>query len=398
MERMRRLRAQISPNDSAERFRGLGVDVYLGDARFTGRDTVEVRRDGSPTTLRFHRAVIATGGRAAVPAIPGLGDAGYRTNETIFSLTERPDRLAVLGGGPIGVELAQAFSRLGVRVTLLNLDDRLLLRDDREAATLVQTALERDGVEVLNAARTTSVTRAGAIRTMRFTHRGVERAIDAEEILVATGRAANVEDLNLEAAGVRFTDKGVIVDSRLRSTNRRVFAVGDVAGRWQFTHAADAEARLVVANAFFFGIGGGRADKLVIPWATYTSPEVAHVGITEADADARGPEVMAVRIPFEEVDRAILDGATQGYLRIWLRAGSDEILGATVVGERAADVLPEVTLAMKQRIGLGKLSSTVHPYPTVGEVVRKAADVWRRGKLTPTARAVFRAFFSLLRP
>jgi pyruvate/2-oxoglutarate dehydrogenase complex dihydrolipoamide dehydrogenase (E3) component len=392
MERMRRIRADLSPVDSAGRFRDeLGVDVYLGSARFTGEDAVEV--DGH--TLRFHRAVIATGARAFVPPVEGLEQAGYLTNETVFSLTERPEHLAVMGGGPIGCELAQAMARLGARVTLIEAGPRILAKDDPDAAEVVAGALRRDGVELLTDTRVGAVRAGGAGKTLRCTRNGESREIHASHLLVAVGRAPQVEGLGLEAAGVAFDAKdGVTVDERMRTTNPHVYAIGDVASRFQFTHAADAQARMVVRNALFFG--RGRADSLVIPWCTYTSPEVAHVGIT-ADEAAGNDEVQSITIPLADVDRAKTDGETEGFLRIHLRAGSDTILGATLVAHHAGDVISQVTQAMTAGIGLGKMGTVVFPYPTVAEALRRAADAWNRGKLTPAARRAFGLFFRALR-
>ncbi|HXO42254.1 MAG TPA: mercuric reductase, partial [Thermoanaerobaculia bacterium] len=399
MERMRRLRAGISPHDSAERFRGLGIDVFLGNARFTAPDAVEV--DGQ--RLRFRRAVIAAGARAAVPPLPGLTEAGFRTNETIFNLTELPRRLAVLGCGPIGCELAQAFARFGSEVTLLGRQAQLLPREDADAAAIVAAALTRDGVRLELGVEATAVRRRGAEKVLELEHvqgmgrqggeGGRRRELAVDEILVATGRQPNVEGLGLEAASVRYTPKGVEVDDRLRTSNPRIFACGDVASKYQFTHVADAQARLVIFNALFFP--RGKASKLTIPWCTYTSPEVAHVGLYERDARGRGREVDTLTVPLADNDRAILDGEDEGFLRIHLERGTDKILGATLVAEHAGDMLGELCLAITQGIGLGSIVSVIHPYPTQSEVVKKAADTWRRGKLTPRVQMIFRWWFRI---
>lgn len=392
MERMRRLRADLSGHDSAARFRDLGVDVFLGEGRFTAPDRVEV--EGA--SLRFRRAVVATGARPAAPPIPGLEEAGYLTHETVFSLAELPPRLAVLGGGPIGCELAQAFARLGSRVTLLEAADRLLGRDDPEAAEVVRAALERDGVEVLTRARAVAVAADGGARRVRVEQEGGEREIEADAILVAAGRAPNVEGMGLEAADVRFDPRrGIEVDDRLRTSNHRVFAVGDVNGAWAFTHAADAQARMVVQNALFFG--RSKLSDLVVPWVTYTSPEVAHVGITADEAARRADEVEAITVRMAEVDRARLDGETEGFLRVYMERGSDRILGATLVAGHAGEVIGHLTTAMVAGIGLDRLGSTIFPYPTQAEAIRKAADAWRRRKLTPRVKRGFELFFRVMR-
>ncbi|HEX6371575.1 MAG TPA: mercuric reductase [Longimicrobium sp.] len=388
MERMRRIRADISPVDGARRFRDeIGVDVFLGDGRFVAEDAVEV--DGR--RLRFHRAVIATGARAAVPPIEGIGGVAYLTNETVFSLTERPEHLAVIGGGPIGCELAQAFVRFGARVTVIDGAPRILSHDDAEAAEVVAAALRREGVEILTEARVDSVRQDGAGKTLRVTRGGDSSEIVASHLLVAAGRAPNVEGLGLEEAGVEYEARGVAVDERMRTSNPRVYAIGDVASRFQFTHAADAQARMVVRNALFFG--RGRASGLVIPWCTYTTPELAHVGIAPDEVAEAGDEVETITIPLAEVDRARTDGTTEGFFRVHLKAGSDTILGATLVAEHAGDIISQVTQAMTAGTGLGRLGETIFPYPTTAEVLRKAADAWRRGRLTPTAKRAFGLFF-----
>jgi pyruvate/2-oxoglutarate dehydrogenase complex dihydrolipoamide dehydrogenase (E3) component len=404
MERMRRLRAGISPHDSAERFRGLGIDVFLGDARFKAPDAVEV--DGQ--LLRFRRAVIAAGARAAVPPLPGLAEAGFRTNETIFNLTELPRRLAVVGCGPIGCELAQAFARFGSEVTLLGRQAQLLPREDADAAAIVAAALTRDGVRLELGVEATAVRRRGAEKVLELEHvhgtgrqggegghggQGGRRELAVDEILVATGRQPNVEGLGLRAAGVRYTPKGVEVDDRLRTSNPRIFACGDVASKFQFTHVADAQARLVIQNALFFG--RAKASRLTVPWCTYTSPEIAHVGLYERDARGRGREVDTLTVPLADNDRAILDGEDEGFLRVHLERGTDKILGATLIAEHAGDMLGELCLAITQGIGLGSIASVIHPYPTQAEVVKKAADTWRRGKLTPRVKQLFAWWFRI---
>ena len=391
MERMRRLRAGISPHDSAERFRDLGIDVFLGDGRFTAPNTVEVEG----RRLRFRRAVIATGARAAVPPLPGLAETGYRTNETIFNLTELPRRLAVLGCGPIGCELAQAFARFGSEVTLLGRPPRLLRREDADAAAIVAAAMARDGVRLELGVEATAARRDGPDKVLAIAGEGGRRELRVDEILVATGRQPNVEGLGLEAAGVRATPQGVEVDDRLRTSNPRIYACGDVSSRFQFTHVADAQARLVIQNALFFPLG--KASALTVPWCTYTSPEIAHVGLYERDARDRGLEVETLTVPLADNDRAILDGEDEGFLRLHLERGGDKILGATLVAEHAGDMLGELCLAITKGIGLGSIASVIHPYPTQGEVVKKAADTWRRGKLTPTVQKLFGRWFRLFK-
>ena len=387
MARMRELRAGLSRIDGAPRFRDLGVDVFLGEGRFVAPDRVAV--DGH--VLRFRRAIIATGARPAVPRIPGLAEAGYLTNETIFGLTELPQRLVVIGGGPIGCELAQAFARFGSAVTLVNQAPHLLPREDRDAAALVERAMLRDGVTLVRESRVARVERDGPTRLVVVAGAGREERLPADILLVAAGRTPNVEGLGLEAAGVRYGPAGVMVDDRLRTANPRVFAAGDVASRFKFTHNSDEQARLAIQNALFFG--RRRISRLVLPWCTYTSPEVAHVGMYEEEARAAGHDVETFTIPLNEVDRAVLDGESDGFFRVHVQRGRGRILGATLVAEHAGDMISEIGMAIANGVRLGGIGRTIHPYPTQAEVFRKAADAWRRSKLTPRVRRIFALFF-----
>jgi pyruvate/2-oxoglutarate dehydrogenase complex dihydrolipoamide dehydrogenase (E3) component len=389
MERMRSLRADIAPVDGAARFRDLGVDVFLGDGAFTGPDTATV----GGVTLRFRRAVIATGGRAIAPPIPGLADAGYLTNETIWNLTELPEHLVVLGAGPIGCEMAQSFARFGSRVTVLDRSPRILSRDDADASPIVHAAMARDGVEFELGVAIKQVAREGSAIRITIERDGQEAVIVGSHLLVAAGRAPNIEGIGLEAAGVRVNRGGVETDDRLRTSNPRIFAVGDVAGRHQFTHTADFHARAVIANALFFG--RSRISKLVVPWATYTSPEVAHVGATVDELTQKGVAFETVTVPMHDNDRAILEGETEGFLKVHLEGATDRILGATVVAPHAGDLISEVGVAITNGLGLSAFGKTIHPYPTTGEVFRKAADQWNRRKLTPFAKRMLGWWFRI---
>jgi pyruvate/2-oxoglutarate dehydrogenase complex dihydrolipoamide dehydrogenase (E3) component len=391
MERMRRLRAAISPHDSAARFRDLGVDVFLGQGRFTSSEAVEVEG----CRLTFKRAVVATGGRAGAPPIPGLAEAGYLSNETVFSLTALPRRLAVLGAGPIGCELAQCFARFGSQVTVLELLPRIMPREDDDAAELVAGALRRDGVRLELGVKVTGITADGRGRELRYERDGESSRVMVDEILVAVGRVPNVDGLGLEAAGVEYGPKGVKVDEHFRTTQPKIFACGDVASQLQFTHAADAQARAVLRNAFFRG--RVKASDLLIPWCTYTSPEVAHVGIYPHEAAERGVELDTLRVELAEVDRARLDGEEEGFLKLHVKAKSDRILGATLVAARAGDLIGELCVAVRAGVGLKTLADTIHPYPTQAEVVKRAADAWNRRRLTPRTRKLLGLWFRLVR-
>lgn len=383
MERMRRLRAGISEHDSAERFRKLGVDVFIGHGRFVDPKTIDV--DGH--RLQFDRAVIATGARAAVPPISGLGGVGYHTNETIFTLTESPRRLAVIGAGPIGCELAQSFQRFGSQVTLLTDGAVILPREDQDAAAIVRAQIEKDGVTILTGARIQSASRRDGAKCLLLNigDRPMELACDA--ILVAVGRVPNLEGLGLDTAAVRYGMRGVDVDARMRTSNPRVYAAGDVCSRYQFTHAADAMARIVIANALF--LSRRKATDLVMPWCTYTDPEIAHVGYYEKAAQAAGYDVATLTQPLSEVDRAILDGEANGFARVHYDKKSGRVLGGTIVARHAGEMLGELTLAITAKQTMGVLSSTIHSYPTQAEALRKIGDAYMRTKLTPTVKKVF---------
>lgn len=386
IERVHRLRATLAPHDSAQRFKSLGVDVYFGEARFASADTVEV----AGQTLHFARACIATGSRPAVPPIEGLDRINYLTNETVFDLTDLPPRLAVIGAGPIGCELAQAFARLGSQVHLIEAAHGVLPKDDPEAGQIVLRSMQRDGVTLLCCGKELKVEPAatGGGGRLRVESHGEEYDITVDRVLVATGRLPNVERLNLEAAGVEYERRprgsgdggggGVKVDDHLRTTNRRIFAAGDVCSAFQFTHIADAHARIVIRNALFgFLPFKPRVSRLVVPWCTYTFPQVAHVG--------RGPdeECETIRIDMGQVDRAVLDDETEGFLKVHIEKGGDKIIGATLVAAHAGEIISQITTAMVHGKGLGGLSRVIYPYPTQAECIRKGADAHQRSRLTP---------------
>ncbi len=384
MERMRRLRARISPNDSAARFRNLGVDVFFGQARFVDSETVEV--DG--TRLKFKRAVIATGARAAAPPIAGLDSVPYLTNETLFSITELPQRLGIIGAGPIGCEMAQAFAQLGARVFLVEAAHGVLPREDRDAAEIVRQAILRDGVQLLCCGQALQVrSEGGAIRLSVESH-GQLYDEPVDQLLVAVGRAPNVEGLNLEQVGVEFDKRGVRVNDRLQTTNPRIYAAGDVCSPYQFTHAADFMARIVLQNALF--MGRKKSSSLIIPWCTYTSPEIAHVGLYEHEADEQGIGIETYVQDLSDVDRAILEGDDEGFVKVHVKKGTDRILGATMVASHAGDMISEITLAMTNGLGLSKIANTIHPYPTQAEAIRKLGDQYNRTRLTPLVKRLMK--------
>ena len=393
MERMRRLRSRISKHDSAERFKNIGVDVFIGEGVFSGPDTVMV----GDSKLCFRKAVIATGARPFVPPIKGLENAGYMTNETVFSLIERPNRLAVIGGGPIGCELAQAFKRLGSDVTIMQKNSRFLPREDPDASELLAESFRTEGIRIILNARINRVTTSpDGSKMIEVESDNVSEMINADEILVGAGRLPNVEGLGLESAGVAFdTRTGVNVDDHLRTTNKRIYAAGDVCLRYKFTHTADASARIVIRNALFKG--RARFSSLSIPWCTYTDPEIAHVGIYERDAEAAGIPIDTFIRHFKDVDRAILDGDDKGFVKVHVRKGTDIILGATIVAKHAGDMISEISVAMAGKVGLGSLGNVIHPYPTQAEAIKQLGDAYNRTKLTPLVSSLFKKWLTLTR-
>jgi pyruvate/2-oxoglutarate dehydrogenase complex dihydrolipoamide dehydrogenase (E3) component len=385
MERMRRIRAGISFHDSVERFsKELGVDVFIGQGKFTGPDSIDV--EGK--SLRFAKAAICTGARAAAPPIPGIEETGYLTNENVFWLTELPKRLAVIGGGPIGCELAQAFARMGSQVTILQRGGHVLPREDADAAEFVHKALIRDGVALRLDAKILSARKKGNEKILIVEEDGKSIELAVDEILVGVGRAPNVDGLGLEAAGIDYDKRqGVKVDEKLRTSNPRVYAAGDISFPYKFTHTADALARILIANALFKA--RQKTSALVIPWCTYTDPEVAHVGMYEKDARDKGHDVLTLTVPLSDVDRALLDGETDGFARVHLKRGSDTILGATIVARHAGEMISELSLAMTAGLGLSAIGKTIHPYPTQAEAIKKLADAYNRTRFTPFVKKIF---------
>ncbi|MBS0420968.1 MAG: mercuric reductase [Proteobacteria bacterium] len=379
MSRVRAVRAEIAHHDSVARYVQEGVDVFLGSARFINPHRIRV----GDQILRARKILIATGAHPFVPPIPGLEELKPLTNETIFELSAPPRRLLVLGGGPVGCELAQAFVRLGTRVDLIEQEPRVLPNDEPEAAELVARSLKRDGVELHLAVRARSASQVDGSKVLELD--GNQR-IECDQILVAAGRRRSVDDLNLEAAGVRYDPKtGIEVNARLQTSQTHIYAAGDVCSHYPFTHSADAQARIVIRNALF--LGRARADRLIIPRCTYTKPELAHVGATRVELDRAGRLYDQYRVKFGDLDRGATDDAADGYAEVLTEKRSDHILGATIVGKDAGEQISALVLMMTRRLGLGQLGSLVLPYPTRSEYLRRLADEYLRTRLTPgTAR------------
>ena len=378
MQRMRRIRTRIGRVDSAERLRADGIDVFLGTARFVSRDAVDV--DG--IRLEFKKALIATGSRPMLPTIPGLAKAGYLTHETIFELAALPPSLLVIGGGPLGCELAQAFARFGTRTVITHNEPLFLPKEERDAAQMVAEALARDGVEIHLNTRAVNVRVEGGRKLVETINDGNTATISVEQILTGIGRVPAVAGLGLEAAGVKYdVTAGVHVDDFLRTSNPHIYAAGDVCLEHKFTDAADASARIVVQNALF--MGRKRVSALTIPWCTYTDPEIAHVGLYVKQARERGIPVKTFMVPMHDVDRAIADGEEDGFVKIHVRDGTDIILGATVVARHAGEMINGISLAMVAGIGLRTVARVIHTYPTQAEAIKMAANGYTRSRLTP---------------
>ncbi len=356
MERMRQLRSEISPNDSVERFEALGVDVYLGQGRFTSSSTVTV----DDTELEFSKAVICTGARAAAPPIKGLEDVSYLTNESLFSLTELPKRLAIVGAGPIGCEMAQAFARLGSEVYLVESGSGIMAKEDPDAVSILEKQLRCDGVHILGGGKDLQLAQDDTGEIHLISHAATkEYNIAVDQLLIAVGRAPNVEGLDLEKVGVQYSNKGVVINDNFQTTNKKIYAAGDICSPYQFTHAADFMARSVIRNALFFG--RAKHSALVIPWCTYTSPEIAQVGLNPAEAKRKNIAINSFTQSMADVDRARLEGETEGFVRVHVKKGTDKIGGATIVANNAGDMIGSLSIAMTQGIGLGSIANCIRP-------------------------------------
>lgn len=400
MARMRKLRARISKNDSAHRYAKLGVDVYIGSGRFTSSDVIQVDGSAGNRTLTFAKAAICTGARAAAPPTPGLKEAGYLTNETVFSLTELPARIGVIGAGPIGCELAQSFARFGSQVYLVEAEHGIMPKEDRDAADIVEQQMLRDGVKLLCCGKGLKVQKTELGKRMTVDSHGREFDVMVDEILVGVGRAPNVEGIGLDAVGVEYDKSGVKVNDRLQTTNPSIYAAGDICSRYKFTHAADAMAQIVIQNALFphpLGLAYASVESLTMPWCTFTEPEIAHVGMYEKDAKAKGIEVETYTYKLDEVDRAILDGEDAGFARIHIQKGTDKIVGATIVASHAGDMISEFSVLMKAGAGAKTLAATIHPYPTQAEVNKKVVNLWRKAHFSQRTKDILVKLFAWMR-
>lgn len=396
MERIHKVISEIEPHDSVERYRGLGVEVLQGYAKLVDPWTVEIAlNDGGTQRLTTRAIIIATGAQPFVPPIPGLAEVGYLTSDTLWErLRDRPavpHRLVVLGGGPIGCELAQSFARLGSQVTQIEMAPRLMIREDQDAADFVEASLKADGVEVLTGHKAVACGVSGAGKWIEVEHAGGRHRISFDEIIVAVGRAPRLKGFGLEELGIKV-DRVVETNEYLQTLHPNILAAGDVAGPYQFTHVAGHQAWFAAINALFGDLKRFKADYSVIPWATFTDPEVARVGLSEAEAQEKNIPHEVTRFAIDDLDRAIADGSAHGFIKVLTVPGKDKILGVTIVGEHAGDLIAEFVFAMKHGLGLGKVLGTIHIYPTLAEANKMVAGQWRRNHINPFLLSLLRRF------
>jgi len=388
MASMREVQAKIAPNDSVERFTGLGAHVYLGSFHFTSPFEIT---DGKQT-LSAKRFVIATGSSPALPPIPGIEKVPILTSENLWELNELPQRLVVLGGGPIGAEMAQTFARLGSQVMLVDNQDRILSREDPEVSDLLEKVFRREGIKTYLGYQGSEIksTQGGHELQIRHPEKGKE-LLTFDRMLVAVGRRPNVAGLGLEAAGVKHSPRGIPIDPYLRTNQKHIYACGDVSGPFQFTHTADYQARIILRNALF--PGKSKARYKVVPWSTFTDPEVARVGINESEAKKKNIPYDAYQFPLADLDRAICDREEEGFIKLLTKKDSDQILGVTLMASHGGDLLAEFILAMQKKLGLKTLANMIHVYPTMSEVAKRIAGVYQSSRLTPRTKTWLKKFF-----
>jgi len=393
MERLRKVRSEISDFEAAERLAKLGIDVYIGKGVFDSPNSIVV--DG--LRLVFGKCIICTGGSALVPPLPGLHNIKYLTNESLFNLTTLPPRFVVIGTGPIGTEMAQCFQRFGSETTMIGRSERILGKEDIEAADITKKSLEKDGMKFVLGFTTTQISqRDDGVIEIQGKEKNSDEVITvlADALLVSTGRRPRVLNFGLEAANVEYSETaGIIVNDQMRSSNSNIFAAGDCCSRYQFTHMADWMARIAIKNSLFYG--GDKFSSLIIPWCTFTDPEVAHVGLYPADMEERGIAFQTLRKDFDDNDRNRTEGETIGFVKIHVQRGTDAILGATIVGEAAGDMISEITVAMSNGIGLSKLASAIHPYPTRADAIRNIGDQYNMSNMSTTTRKILRGIIGL---
>lgn len=375
MQHIRQVRQDVYEEaDHPDHFRDMNIDVQFGKASFIDKHTIEITEEGNNRTVSSRYFIIATGSRAMVPPIPSLDEVPYLTNETLFEIEEQPSSLAIIGGGPIGIEMAQAFQRLGTDVTVIDMLPRILGNDDEELAGMLLERLIKEGVDFKLSASVNKVLQKDGRIVIQGEQEEESKQWSAEKLLVATGRVANYEKLNLDAAGINYTKHGITINNRCQTNVRHIYAAGDVTGRFQFTHMSDHMAKIAATNALLKI--PMKIDDRHVPWSTYTDPELAHVGATEKSLIEEGISYQEYRFPYDKIDRAITDNETDGLIKLFAKKRTGKILGATVFGVHAAELISEYALAMKNGVTLRKMADTIHPYPTYALGARRAADQW----------------------
>ena len=376
MEHIRSKREEVYEEaDDPDIYRRMGVDIEFGEALFIDDHTIRIVKDEENRRVSSRYIIIATGSKTKLPPIEGVHKISYHTNETIFELKEQPESLAIIGAGPIGIEMAQAFQRLGTQVTVFDMLPRILSNDDDQLAAMLQDYLADEGVNFELSASVKKLSEISGEKVRIETEVNGEPSIwEGSEVLIAAGRTANYEGLQLERAGINHQTNGITVDNRCRTNKKHIYAVGDVTGRYQFTHMSEHMAKVAVTNALLKI--PKKIDRKHVPWSTYTDPELAHVGATEDELQENEISYKTYRFPYDKIDRAITDGSTEGLIKVFAKEWSGKILGVTICGKQAGDLIGEYALAMRNGITLRNISDTIHPYPTYGLGVRRAADQW----------------------
>ncbi len=397
MKQLHHIRQEVYDDaDKPENFEAMGVEIQFGAAHFVDPHTIEIVGEDGTTRVTGRYITIAAGASAFVPPIEGLDTVPHLTNETLFEITEQPARLAIVGGGPIGTEMSQAFTRLGTQVTVIEVGNTILKNDDPELVTMLQEKLVEDGVTYMFGAGAKKVSQQDGHIALEVEQNGERKVVEADALLLATGRRPNLKGLNLEAAGVAYTKYGVTVNDKCRTNKRHIYAIGDITGRYQFTHMSEHMGKVAASNAIFkIPL---KIDTKHVPWATYTDPELAHVGARERDLKEKGVSYKVYRFPYTKVDRAITDAEVTGMIKVFAKAWNGKILGATILGAAAGEMIGEYALAMRNGITLRQISDTIHPYPTYGLGVRRAADQWYAQKQSPTLVRIMQKIFGYRGP
>lgn len=376
MKHVDRVRREIYEDaDKPEIFEEMGIDVEFGEASFVDEHTLNIAgKDDEERTVTSRYFFICTGGRASVPPIKGIENVNYLTNESLFEIDDLPSKLIIIGAGPIGTEMAQSFQRLGTEVHVLDMASRILMNDNPELSEMLMDQLKSEGIKYYMNVSVDELMNAGSGIKVNYSFREKTFSIESDAILIATGRTPNIESLNLDAAGIKFTKKGISVNDKCRTNQRHIYAVGDVTGEYQFTHMCEHMAKVATSNALIKV--PMKIDRKHVPWVTYTDPELGHIGATEKQLRDKGESFEVYRFPFSKIDRAVTEGNSTGLIKVYAKKWSGKILGASILGAHAGEMISQYALAMKNGISLREFADTIHPYPSYGLGARRAADQW----------------------